>query len=78
MLRADTLKKIDIEIGINLKSLSDNEEKALDYLRKKYPYSKIKIDYNLFEKNTTGVYYKNYKVQLIDDMKRRKNYYFNI
>ena len=63
MLRADKLKKIDIEIGVNLKSLSYNEEKALNYLRKTYPYSKIKIDYDLFEKNTTGVYYKNYKVQ---------------
>ena len=62
-MRADKLKKIDIEIGINLNRLTNKEEKALDYLRKAYPNSKIKIDYNLFEKNETGIYYKNYKVQ---------------
>jgi len=59
LLRMDKLKKIDIEIGVNIKKLSDNEEKALQYLRKKYPQSKIQIDYNSFVKNKSGVYYNN-------------------
>lgn len=62
LLRSDKLKKIDIEIGVNIKKLSENEEKALKYLRKKYFYSKIKIDYNIFIKNKTGTFYKNYKI----------------
>lgn len=63
-LRADKLKKIDIEIGVNLNKLTDNEEKALNYLRKKYSYSKIIIKYNYFIKNKTGVYYNNNKVKV--------------
>jgi len=59
LLRMDKLKKIDIEIGVNIKKLSDNEEKALQYLRKKYPQSKIQIDYNSFVKNKSGIYYNN-------------------
>ena len=62
LLRSDKLKKIDIEIGVNTNKLSANEEKALKYLRKKYFYSKIKIDYNIFTKNKTGTFYKNYKI----------------
>ena len=112
LLRMDKLKKIDIEIGVNMKKLSDNEEKALQYLRKKYPQSKIQIDYNLFIKNKSGTFYNNklyatgsirfvtqpriknkyvyitdvdilvfvnnFYLELIDDMKRRKNCYSNI
>ena len=62
LLRADKLKKIDIEIGVNINNLSNNEEKALEFLRKKYSYSKIKIDYNVFESNKSGTFYKNYKI----------------
>ena len=62
ILRADKLKLIDIEIGVNLDKLSDNEEKALDYIRKKYFYSKIHIKYNFFIKNTTGTFFNNFKV----------------
>jgi hypothetical protein len=63
ILRADKLKVVDIEIGINLNKLNDNEEKAMQFLRKKYYYSKIKINYNFFIKNKTGTYYKNIKVR---------------
>jgi len=45
LLQADKLKLIDIEIGTNLNKLSINEEKAINYLRKKYSHSKIKINY---------------------------------
>ena len=62
ILRADKLQLLDIEIGVNLNKLSENEEKALEYLRKKYTFSKIKINYNYFIKNKTGTYYKNKKV----------------
>ena len=54
---------IDIEIGVNVNSLSKNEEEALDFLRKKYSYSKIKINYNVFIKNNTGIFDKNIKLQ---------------
>ena len=62
LLRSDKLRKIDIEIGVNINKLSTNEEKALEYLRKQYPQSKIKIDYNIFIKNNSGTFYKNYKI----------------
>lgn len=62
LLRSDKLKMIDIEIGVNVNSLSKNEEHALDFLRKKYSYSKIKINYNIFIKNKTGIFYKNIKL----------------
>ena len=61
-LRADKLKKIDIEIGVTLNKLTNNEEKALNYLRKKYYYSKIVIKYNFFVQNETGYYYNGIKV----------------
>lgn len=62
ILRADKLKLVDIEIGTSLNNLSQNEEKAIDYLRKKYNYSKIIINYNTFIKNKTGIYYNNTKI----------------
>lgn len=62
-LHSDKLKKLDIEIGVSVNKLSDNEEKALDYLRKKYSYSKIIIKYNFFIKNNTGFYYNNIKIK---------------
>ena len=63
MLRADKLKKLDFEIGINMNKLEYNEQKAIDYLKKKYKFSKILIKYNFFIKNSTGTFYKNIKVQ---------------
>ena len=63
ILRSDKLKLIDIEIGVNISKLSDNEEKALDYIRKKYFYSKIIIKYNYFIKNVTGSFFNNLKVK---------------
>lgn len=63
MLRADKLKKLDFEIGVNLSELNYNEQKAIDYLKKKYKYSNILIKYNFFIKNSTGTYYNNKKVQ---------------
>ena len=63
MLRADKLKKLDFEIGINQNKLTYNEEKAIDYLKQKYKYSKILIKYNFFIKNSTGTYFKNIKVK---------------
>ena len=63
-LRADKLKRLDIEIGVNVNKLTDNEEKALDYLRKKYSYSKILIKYNFFIKNKTGAYYNDHRVRI--------------
>ena len=44
ILRADKLKLIDIEICTNLYNLSEKEEKAINFLRKKYNYSKIIIN----------------------------------
>lgn len=41
MLRVDKLKKLDFEIGTNVNKLTEKEEKAIDYLKKKYNYSKI-------------------------------------
>lgn len=63
MLRADKLKKLDIEIGVNLNSLNEKEEKAIEFLKKKYNYSKILIKYNFFIKNSTGTFFNNIKVQ---------------
>ena len=63
-LKADKLKKIDIEIGISLSKLSKKEESAIRILRKKYPYSKILIKYNFFQQNKTGYYYNGNKVQV--------------
>ena len=42
--------------------LSINEEKALDYIKRKYFYSKIIIKYNFFIKNNTGTFFNNLKV----------------
>lgn len=42
-------ENIDIEIGVSNKSLTENEEKALTFLRKEYPNSKILIKYNMFD-----------------------------
>ena len=63
MLRADKLKRLDFEIGVNLNCLNEKEEKAIAYLRNNYPYSKIMIKYNFFIKNSTGTFYNNIKVQ---------------
>ena len=63
ILRADKLKKIDIEIGTSLNSLPKKEEQAINYLRKKYNKSKIIINYNAFIKNKTGFYYNDTKIQ---------------
>lgn len=63
ILRADKLKIIDIEIGTNLNSLSKKEEKAINFLRKKYKNSKIIINYNAFIKNKTGFYYNETKIK---------------
>ena len=62
ILRADKLKQIDIEICTSLYKLSNEEEKALDYLRNKYTYSKIIIHYNTFIKNISGTFYNNTKL----------------
>lgn len=43
--------------------LTKNEEKAIDFIRKKYYYSKIIIKYNTFIKNSTGTFYNNNKVE---------------
>lgn len=63
LLLSDKLKKIDIEIGVNVNKLSNKEEKAILYLKKKYSYSKIIINYNFFIKNSSGVYYNNIKLK---------------
>ena len=62
-LRADKLKKLDFEIGTNVNKLTENEERAVDYLRKKFNYSRILIKYNFFIKNQTGTFYNNKKVR---------------
>ena len=43
-------KNIDIEIGINLEKLTDNEESALNELRIKHPKTQINIKYNFYQK----------------------------
>ena len=63
MLKSDKLKRLDFEIGVNINKLSNNEEKAIKYLRKKYYYSNIIIKYNFFIKNSTGTYYNNIKME---------------
>ena len=62
-MKTDELKRIDIEIHLGNQKLSKNEEKAIDFIRKKYYYSKIIIKYNTFIKNETGTFFKNNKVQ---------------
>ena len=62
LLRVDKLKKLDFEIGTNVNKLTENEESAVDYLRKKFNYSRILIKYNFFIKNQTGTFYNNKKV----------------
>ena len=62
-MKTDELKRIDIEIHLGNQILSKNEEKAIDFIRKKYYYSKIKIKYNTFIQNVTGTFFKNNKVQ---------------
>lgn len=64
ILKIDKLNVIDIEIGVNVSKLTDNEEKALNFLRKYYPKSKIIIDYNVFIKNNSGTFYNGYKVHI--------------
>ena len=53
MLRADKMKKLDFEIGTSSNKLNENEEKAINFLQKKYNYSKILIKYNYFIKNSS-------------------------
>ena len=43
-------ENIDIEIGINLNKLTDDEENALNELRKMHPEAKINIKYNFYHK----------------------------
>ena len=69
ILQADKLKLIDIEICTNLDKFSEDEEKAIDYLRKNYHYSKIKINYNAFIKNQTGIFYDNIKLKDINSVR---------
>ena len=38
ILKSDELKRIDIEIHLGNQKLSKNEEKAIDFIRKKYYY----------------------------------------
>lgn len=47
-------ENIDIEIGINLSKLTDNEEDSLNELRKLYPDSQINIKYNFYKKTKPG------------------------
>ena len=63
ILKTDEFKRIDIEIHLGNQRLTQNEEKAIDFIRKKYYYSKIKIKYNTFLKNISGTFYKNNKVE---------------
>lgn len=42
--------KIDIEIGVNLDRLTDEEEESLKLLREMHPEAKIKIKYNFYNK----------------------------
>lgn len=69
LLRADKLKVIDIEICTNLDKFSEDEENALDYLRKTFYFSKIKIDYNAFTKNQTGIFYNNIKLKELNTVR---------
>jgi hypothetical protein len=83
LLRSDKLKIIDIEIGVNINKLTNKEEKAIDHLREKYYYSKIKIKYNYFVKNKTGTYYNYIKIQsnsvrFISEPVIKKNRYSNL
>lgn len=43
-------ENIDIEIGINLNKLTNDEEFAIDELRKIHPEAKINIKYNFYQK----------------------------
>lgn len=63
LLLSDKLKAIDIEICTNLNKLSEDEDKAIDYLRKKYNYAKIQINYNAYIRNRTGIFYGNIKLK---------------
>ena len=47
---------------MTLNKLTNNEEKAINYLRKKYSSSKILIKYNFFKQNETGYFYNGIKV----------------
>ena len=47
-------ENIDIEIGINLSKLTDNEEDSLNQLRNLYPDSQINIKYNFYKKTKPG------------------------
>ena len=69
ILRADKLKLIDIEICTNLYNLSEKEEKAIDFLRKKYSHSKIIINYNAFIKNKTGIYFNNTRIKYANSIR---------
>ena len=48
ILKADELKRIDIEIHLGNHSLSQNEEKAIDFIRKKYYYLYFLFNIKLF------------------------------
>lgn len=43
-------ENVDIEIGVNLNKLTDNEEESLKTLRQLYPESQINIKYNFYKK----------------------------
>lgn len=64
LLRADKYFRIDIEIGVSLNKLSNNEEKALQYLKDKYNNSKILIKYNFFKQFKKFASYKNKKMPI--------------
>jgi len=48
---------------LGYQNLSENEEKAISFIRKKYYYSKIEIKYNIFIKNETATFFNNNKVE---------------
>lgn len=53
---------IDIEIGVDVKKLTDGEETALEFLRMKYPKSRILIRYNMFHMNGSMAVYNGQKM----------------
>jgi len=60
----ETNDNIDIEVCIPMKKLSDKEEEALSYLRKKFPSSKIIIDYEAFIMNKKIAIFNNTKFRI--------------
>ena len=47
-------ENIDIEIGVNLERLTDDEEEALNKLKNLHKDSKINIKYNFYVRNSSG------------------------